>query len=76
MRGNGKPGFLVRRRSYGANFRRRKDVAWCNRCRVDDAFAMVDLQSKHGTTGQFKGQVDSAKNPHKLFQAQNLRGGD
>lgn len=43
---------------------------------VDDAFSMVDLQSKHCTTGQFKGQVDPKKNPPGLFQVQNLRGGD
>ena len=43
---------------------------------IDDAFAMVDLQSKHCTTGQFKGQVDPKKNPPGLFQVQNLRGGD
>ncbi len=43
---------------------------------IDDAFAMVDLQSKHCTTGQFKGQVDPKKNPANLFQVQNLRGGD
>jgi hypothetical protein len=43
---------------------------------IDDAFSMVDLQSKHCTTGQFKGQVDPKKNPPNLFQVQNLRGGD
>lgn len=43
---------------------------------IDDAFSMIDLQSKHCTTGQFKGQVDPAKNPPSLFQVQNLRGGD
>jgi len=43
---------------------------------VDDAFSMVDLQSRHCTTGQFKGQVDPKKNPPGLFQVQNLRGGD
>ncbi|MCE1183159.1 MAG: DUF1329 domain-containing protein [Rhodocyclales bacterium] len=43
---------------------------------VDDAFTMVDLQAKHCTTGQFKGQVDPKKNPPSLFQVQNLRGGD
>lgn len=43
---------------------------------IDDAFSMVDLQSKHCTTGQFKGQVDPKKNPPGLFQVQNLRGGD
>ncbi|WP_306606383.1 DUF1329 domain-containing protein [Azonexus sp.] len=43
---------------------------------IDDAFSMVDLQSKHCTTGQFKGQVDPKRNPPALFQVQNLRGGD
>jgi Protein of unknown function (DUF1329) len=43
---------------------------------VDDAFSMIDLQSKHCTTGQFKGQVDPKRNPVNLFQVQNLRGGD
>ncbi|MGE5471599.1 MAG: DUF1329 domain-containing protein [Bacteroidota bacterium] len=43
---------------------------------IDDAFTMVDLQSKHCTTGQFKGQVDPKKNPPAFFQVQNLRGGD
>jgi len=43
---------------------------------IDDAFSMVDLQSKHCTTGQFKGQVDPKKNSPTLFQVQNMRGGD
>jgi len=43
---------------------------------IDDAFSMVDVQSKHCTTGQFKGQVDPKKSPPRLFQVQNLRGGD
>ncbi|MEY2633603.1 MAG: hypothetical protein RIR00_2257, partial [Pseudomonadota bacterium] len=43
---------------------------------VDDAFSMVDVQSKHCTTGQFKGQVDVKQNPPSLFQVQNMRGGD
>lgn len=43
---------------------------------IDDAFSMVDLQARHCTTGQFKGQVDPRKNPPSLFQVQNLRGGD
>jgi hypothetical protein len=29
---------------------------------IDDAFSMVDVQSKHCTTGQFKGQVDPKLN--------------
>lgn len=40
---------------------------------IDDAFSMVDVQSQHCTTGQFKGQVDPALNPPKLFTVQNLR---
>ncbi|HNB78244.1 MAG TPA: DUF1329 domain-containing protein [Rhodocyclaceae bacterium] len=43
---------------------------------IDDAFSMVDIQAKHCTTGQFKGQVDFKQNPPSLFQVQNLRGGD
>lgn len=43
---------------------------------IDDAFSMVDVQSKHCTTGQFKGQVDPKLVPPGLFQVQNLRGGD
>ncbi|MBL8471264.1 MAG: DUF1329 domain-containing protein [Rhodocyclaceae bacterium] len=43
---------------------------------IDDAFSMVDVQSKHCTTGQFKGQVDPKLVPPNLFQVQNLRGGD
>lgn len=43
---------------------------------IDDSFSQVDLQSKHCTTGQFKGQVDPKLNPPSLFQVQNMRGGD
>ena len=43
---------------------------------IDDAYSMVDIQAKHCTTGQFKGQVDYKQNPPRLFQVQNLRGGD
>ncbi len=43
---------------------------------IDDAYSMVDVQAKHCTTGQFKGQVDYKQNPPRLFQVQNLRGGD
>lgn len=41
---------------------------------IDDAFSMVDLESQHCTTGQFKGQVDPKQNPATLFQVQNMRG--
>ena len=43
---------------------------------IDDAFSMVDMQSKHCTTGQFKGQVDPKKVPPAMFQVQFMRGGD
>ncbi len=43
---------------------------------LDDSFSMIDVQSKHCTTGQFKGQVDPKLNPPSLFQVQNLRSGD
>jgi hypothetical protein len=43
---------------------------------IDDAFSMVDIQAKHCTTGQFKGQVDFKQNPPAIFQVQNLRGGE
>lgn len=42
---------------------------------IDDSFSMVDVQSKHCTTGQFKGQVDPALNAPSLFTVQNMRGG-
>jgi len=40
---------------------------------IDDSFSMVDVQAKHCTTGQFKGQLDPSMNPPKLFTVQNLR---
>ncbi len=40
---------------------------------IDDSFSMVDVQAKHCTTGQFKGQVDPALNPPKIFTVQNMR---
>ena len=43
---------------------------------LDDAFSMIDVQSKHCTTGQFKGQVDQKLSPATLFQVQNMRGAD
>ncbi len=43
---------------------------------IDDGVIMVDVQAKHCTTAQFKGQVDPKKAPPGLFQVQNLRGGD
>ncbi|PKO89552.1 MAG: DUF1329 domain-containing protein [Betaproteobacteria bacterium HGW-Betaproteobacteria-10] len=43
---------------------------------IDDAVMMVDVQSKHCTTAAFKGQVDPKQAPARLFQVQNMRGGD
>lgn len=43
---------------------------------IDDSFQMVDLESKHCTTGHFKGQVDSKLNPPAMFQVQYMRGGE
>lgn len=40
---------------------------------IDDAFSMIDVQASHCTTGQFKGQLDPALNPPKLFTVQNMR---
>lgn len=40
---------------------------------IDDAFSMMDVQAGHCTTGQFKGQVDPALNPVKIFTVQNMR---
>jgi hypothetical protein len=40
---------------------------------IDDSFSMVDVQAGHCTTGQFKGQVDPALNPPKIFTVQNMR---
>jgi hypothetical protein len=34
---------------------------------------MIDMQSKHCTTGQFKGQLDPSMNPQRLFTVQNMR---
>lgn len=40
---------------------------------IDDSFSMIDVQAKHCTTGQFKGQVDPSLNPTSLFTPQNMR---
>jgi len=40
---------------------------------IDDSFSMLDVQAKHCTTGQFKGQVDPKLTPPSLMQVQNLR---
>jgi hypothetical protein len=40
---------------------------------IDDAFAMIDIQANHCTTGQFKGQVDPSLTPTSLFTPQNMR---
>ncbi|HJV26438.1 MAG TPA: DUF1329 domain-containing protein [Aromatoleum sp.] len=41
-----------------------------------DAFSMIDVQAKHCTTGQFKGQADAKMVPVNLFNVQNMRGGN
>ncbi|MBL8495287.1 MAG: DUF1329 domain-containing protein [Rhodocyclaceae bacterium] len=41
---------------------------------VDDAFASIDVQAMHCTTGQFKTRVDAKTNQPALFQVQNMRG--
>lgn len=43
---------------------------------LDDSFSMIDVQAKHCTTGQFKGQVDPQMVPVNLFNVQNMRGGN
>ena len=43
---------------------------------IDDSFSMVDMQAKHCTTGQFKGQVDPKKVSPAMFQVQYMRGGN
>jgi len=43
---------------------------------IDDSFSQVDVQAKHCTTGQFKGQIDPAQNPPGLFTVPNMRGGE
>ena len=43
---------------------------------IDDSFTMVDLQSQHCTTGQFKGQVDPALSPPQRFNVDGLRSGN
>lgn len=43
---------------------------------IDDAFSMVDLQSKHCTTGQFKGQVDPSLSPANRFSVDAMRSGN
>ena len=40
---------------------------------IDDCFTMIDMQAKHCTTGQFKGQLDPEMNPQRLFNVQNMR---
>jgi len=43
---------------------------------IDDAFSMIDMQSQHCTTGQFKGQVDPALSPATRFAVDSLRSGN
>lgn len=40
---------------------------------VDDSFSMLDVKLGHCTIRQFKGRVDPAMNPVKIFTAQNMR---
>jgi len=40
---------------------------------IDDSFMMLDVQGAHCTTGQFKGQIDSALSPRSKFTVQNMR---
>jgi len=40
---------------------------------IDDAFAMIDVQANHCTTGQFKGRVKPSLTPTSLFTVQNMR---
>ncbi len=43
---------------------------------LDDSVSMIDVQAKHCTTAQFKGQIDPKLSPPSMFQVQNMRGGD
>ncbi len=40
---------------------------------IDDSFTMIDMQSQHCTTGQFKGQVDPQLSPASRFAVDGLR---
>lgn len=40
---------------------------------IDDGFSMIDVQSSHCTTAEFRGEVDASLNPVKLFTVQNMR---
>lgn len=43
---------------------------------LNDAGAMIDVQAKHCSTGQFKTLAQPGLSPTRLFQVQYLRGGD
>jgi hypothetical protein len=43
---------------------------------LNDAGAMIDVQARHCSTGQFKTVAQPGLSPTGLFQVQNLRGGD
>ncbi len=43
---------------------------------LNDAGSMVDVQARHCSTGQFKALAVPGLSPAKMFQVQNLRGGD
>lgn len=43
---------------------------------INDAGAMIDVQARHCSTGQFKALAQPKLSPPSLFQVQNLRAGD
>jgi hypothetical protein len=43
---------------------------------IGDTFSMIDVQSKHCTTGSFRGMVDAKLVPDGTFSVQHMRGGD
>ena len=43
---------------------------------IGDTFSMIDVQSKHCTTGSFRGRVNRDLVPDGVFTVQNMRGGD
>ena len=40
---------------------------------LDDSFSVIDVQSRHCTTGQFRGIIDPKLNPRTIFTVQNMR---
>lgn len=43
---------------------------------IGDSFSMIDVQSRHCTTGSFRGRSDANLVPDGIFSVQNMRGGD